>query len=98
MFKHQHQGNRKFFSWIKGALFGSIVATITTLIMSPKISKKIRTKFRGWKHSSKKQTRALAKNSRRHTKIFVGQAKNFANNIRNDLHEFTSSLKQESYK
>lgn len=96
-------GNRRpkrkpvHFRWLKGVLFGGMIATLVTCLFTPKSGAQIRKKLHRVKDTSAKQGRVLLKNSKRHTKAFAAQTKQLAKNFSKDIQDFAQNIIDESF-
>lgn len=84
------------FRWLRGVLFGGVVATLATCLFTPKTGLQIRRKLHRVKDTSAKQGKTLIKNSKRHTKEFAVQTKVLAKNISQDVQNFVQQVIDES--
>lgn len=86
------------FRWLKGVLFGGMVATLITCLFTPKTGAQIRKKLYKFKNTGAKQGKVLLKNSKRHTKAFAAQAKQLAKNISQDIQDFAQNIIDEGFR
>lgn len=91
MFK-SHKPKKKHFLWLRGVLFGGMVATVLACLFTPKSGVQLRKKLLKMKSSGIKQGKILLKNSKQHTKTFARQTKELTKNITRDVKDFTKSI------
>ncbi|KDU80753.1 ytxH-like family protein [Chlamydia muridarum] len=82
--------------WLRGVLFGGILATLLTSLFVPKSGIQLRKKLLRVKTSGTKKGRALLRNSKHHTREFAEQTKTLAKNISKEIQDFTQSIIDES--
>ncbi|AEB41505.1 YtxH domain-containing protein [Chlamydia pecorum] len=87
---------RKHFSWLRGVLFGGILATLLTSLFTPNSGSQLRKKLTKFKNSGTKKGKTLIKNSKQHTEAFAKQTKQLAKNIAREIKEFAQSMIDES--
>lgn len=83
--------------WLKGVLFGGMMATLVTCLFTPKSGAQVRRKLHKVKDTSAKQSKLLFKNSKRHTKAFAAQTKQLAKNISKDFQDFAQNIIDEGF-
>ncbi|MBQ8498540.1 YtxH domain-containing protein [Chlamydia sp.] len=96
MFKNQKPKKNKCCLWLRGVLFGGVLATLLTSLFVPKNGSQLRKKIFRIKTSGTKRGRALLKNSKHHTREFAEQTKILAKNISKEIQDFTQSIIDES--
>lgn len=84
--------HRSCISWIKGALFGGVSASIIALLFAPKTGKQIRKKFNGFYHSTSKTSKDFFRNSQKQAKSFIENTNNLAKNFSKEIKDLTQSI------
>ena len=95
MSKHDNNCNHKHsscISWIKGALFGAIGASIIALLFAPKAGKQMRRKFNGFYHSTTKTSKDFFKYSQKQAKSFMEHTNNLARSISKEIKDLAQSI------
>ncbi|ANH78333.1 YtxH domain-containing protein [Candidatus Chlamydia sanziniae] len=82
--------------WLRGVLFGGLIATLLTCLFTPKSGIQLRKKISKVKNTGAKKGKTLLKNSKQHTKAFLQHTKLLAKNISKEVKNFSKAIIDEN--
>ncbi|WP_201456685.1 YtxH domain-containing protein [Chlamydia sp. 17-3921] len=95
-YRKPKKSKHKRFRWLRGVVFGGILATLLTSLFTPRSGLQLRKKLSRVRYSGTKKGKVLLKNTKQHAKTFAKQTKLLAKSISKEIKEFAKIVKDES--